>query len=431
MLLSVLLAAFFISILITVHEFGHLAVAKLTRIPVEAFSIGFGPVILKFKLAETEYRLSLVPLGGYIKMVGEEETAAAPAPSTPEVNIDGFSTKPLWVKVAVIGAGPLSNLILGFILLLTMYTAFGLKFLSPQIAIQDGTGAAAAGLKTGDLVVQAAGETIPSYERLEAILGQKSGQQIAMTVLRNGQLLTLDYPVPHDEPDIEPLQTAIIDRVRKGSPAARIGLRPGDRILSIANKKVESWQDFVATIGENGGVTLPISWEREGRLFTDSITPSLERDQMSEEKFGQVGVWVRLPKQSLALPRAVWEAARRTGYVVAQTYVILYKVVTRQISTRAIGGPIMVAKVAYEGANWGAEYFLALWALLSINLFVVNLLPVPVLDGGRILLDVIAGVRRRSLTRRELNLAAGIGWAMIGLLVAFTFFNDIIRLVRR
>lgn len=432
MLVSALLAAFFISVLITVHEFGHLVVAKLARIPVEAFSIGFGPVILKWRAAETEYRISLVPLGGYIKMVGEEELAAPSSSSSePPAVSEGYSTKPLWVKVAVIGAGPTSNLVLGFLLMFIMYIAFGLKFLAPLIVVTPGSSAAAAGLVTGDLVVQAAGETIPSFEQFEAILRRNAGRHIELDVLRRGELLTLNYPVPAETLDIEPLQPAIIDRVRAGSPAARAGLKAGDRIVSIAGSDVTSWQDFVAVVGGSGGVTVPLSWERDGQLHVGSVTPTLERDQLSEERFGQVGVWVRLQKKNLLLPVAIWEAAKRTGYVVLQTYVILYRVVTRQISTRAIGGPIMVAKVAYEGASWGAEYFLALWALLSINLFVVNLLPVPVLDGGRILLDLIAGVRRRNLTRRELNWAAGIGWAIIGILVAFTLFNDILRLFRR
>jgi regulator of sigma E protease len=116
---------------------------------------------------------------------------------------------------------------------------------------------------------------------------------------------------------------------------------------------------------------------------------------------------------------------------VVQTFVIIYKVVTRQISSKAIGGPIMVAKIAYEGANWGTEYFLALWALLSINLFVVNMLPVPVLDGGRILLDCIAAIRRRKLTDKELSWAGNIGWIMIGALVLLTIFNDVLRIVRK
>jgi regulator of sigma E protease len=210
-----------------------------------------------------------------------------------------------------------------------------------------------------------------------------------------------------------------------------VGLRPGDLIVSVAETPVTRWEDFVDKVSSRPGTRLPIAWMRNGRLFRDSITPTVEKEQLTEQRFGQIGVWGKLPKRSLALPTAAWEALRRTGYVIVQTFVILWKVVTRQISTKAIGGPIMVAKIAYEGASWGAEYFVALWSLLSINLFVVNLLPVPVLDGGRILLDCIGAVRRRRLTQREMSWAANIGWVMIGALVLFTIFNDVLRLVRK
>jgi len=134
----------------------------------------------------------------------------------------------------------------------------------------------------------------------------------------------------------------------------------------------------------------------------------------------------------LSLPKAIGEAASKAGTVTAQTYVVLYKSLTvKHFARQALGGPIMVARIAYEGASWGWDYFLLLFAILSINLFVVNLLPVPVLDGGRIVLDCIAGIRRRDLTEKELNWAAGVGWAMIGALVLFTIFNDILKLIQK
>ncbi len=223
----------------------------------------------------------------------------------------------------------------------------------------------------------------------------------------------------------------VVDRVRAGSPAAKIGLKPGDKIVSVADIPIKRWEEFVQIVRENGGNKIPITYQRDNLIISDSITPSIEKDQMSQERFGQIGIWVKLPKISLSLPRALWEALRRTGYITVQTFVIIYKVITRQISTRAIGGPIMVAKIAYEGASWGAEYFLALWALLSINLFVVNMIPIPVLDGGRILLDLIGGIRRRRLSEREMTWAANIGWALIGLLIIFTLFNDLLRLLQK
>ncbi|MCX6844173.1 MAG: RIP metalloprotease RseP [candidate division WOR-3 bacterium] len=430
MISSIIWVVIFISILIIIHEFGHLVVAKLAHIPVEVFSMGFGPIILKKKLGETEYRLSLVPLGGFIKMTGEEEHAG-PAPTDAPVAATGYNDKPLGVRVAVIAAGPVSNLILAFLMLVVMYLAFGIKYVQPVIAPLPNTAAERIGLQSGDLLVAAAGETIPNYGRFEDIMDKHIGAVIPIAVRRGSERLLFDYTVPKDTVDLEPLVAAVVDRVRKESPAAKSGLRPGDTIVSVNGMALTHWDDFVDQVSQKGGQRIGIEWRRNGRLFQDSITPSVERDQMTEQRFGQVGVWVRLPKKTLPVQVAVWEAVKRTGFVVEQTVIVLYKVVTRQISTKAIGGPIMVAKIAYEGANWGAEYFIALWALLSVNLFVVNMLPIPVLDGGRILLDCIGGIRGRKLTEKEQNWAAGIGWAMIGALVLFTIFNDVLRLIRK
>ena len=432
-IISIIWVVVFISVLVIIHEFGHLIVAKLSHIAVEVFSVGFGPILLKKKIGETEYRVSLVPLGGFIKMVGEEEHAG-PAPTeapNPEWVGRGFSDKSFGVRAAVIAAGPIFNLVLGFIMLLVMYLAFGIKYVNPVVEPTANSAAAAAGFQTGDVVLFAAGETIPTFDKLDAIMFKNTGKQIPVTVLRAGARIDLAYDVPKESLDLNPILLPVVDRVRGGSPAARVGLKPGDVITSVAGVPVRRWEDFVENVTGKPGIKIPITWQRGDQTLSDSITPASERDQLSDQRVGQIGVWVRLPKKSLSVPVAALEAAKRTGYVVVQTFVIIWKVITRQISSKAIGGPIMVAKIAYEGANWGAEYFIALWALLSINLFVVNMLPVPVLDGGRILLDAIGAIRRRPLSIKEANWAGYIGWAMIGLLVLFTIFNDILRLIRK
>lgn len=416
---SIVLVVIFIGVLITFHEFGHLIVAKFAHIPVESFSIGFGPVILKRKIGETEYRLSIIPLGGYIKMTGEENPAEG-----------GFSQKPLGIRIAVIAAGPIFNLLLGFVMMMAMYLVFGIKYLPPAIDPLPGSHAESIGLLPGDMIVNVAGETIPNFAALEQILKAHAGKEIAIAVRRSDERFILSYPVP-ESLEIEPFMAPVIDRVRAGSPAAKIGLKPGDRIIAVAGIKVERWNDFVEIVRNSGGKPISITFQRRDVIFFDTITPAVARDQMSAEKFGQIGVWAMLPRTSLSLPRAFSEALRRTGDITVQTLVIIYQVITRKISARAIGGPIMVAKIAYEGISWGSEYFLALWALLSINLFVVNMLPIPVLDGGRILLDLIGGIRRRRLSDKELTWASNIGWLIIGLLIAFTIFNDLLRLIQK
>lgn len=526
MLSSIVLVVLFIGILIIFHEFGHLIAAKLSHIPVEVFSVGFGPVILKKKIGETEYRLSAIPLGGFIKMVGEEEKAgprpehATPAPT------GGYMDKPLGVKIAVIAAGPVSNLVLGFLILLVLFAGFGQQYTAPVVSLYEQSAAFGAGLRPGDTVVAVNGETIPSFETFDAHLQRNAGRQVTVALRRAGARVDLSMPVPLGYSDslipavvgavmpgtpasatalapgdtitavagvpvtswprftelvrkqttggyelswrragvvytdtlrdsiaidaetgarinlagiqvntewyVSPQIAAVVGSVRKGGPASRLDLRPGDSIVEFAGLPIREWADFTDAVYSRGDESVAIVWRRAGKTLQGVVAVAGDDERLMGQSGGGIGITARVPHRKLSLPQAIGEAAAKAGAVTVQTYVVLYKAITvKHFAKRALGGPIMVARIAYEGANWGWDYFLLLFAILSINLFVVNLLPVPVLDGGRIVLDLIAGIRRRNLTEKELNWAAGVGWAMIGALVLFTIFNDILKLLRK
>jgi len=522
---SIILVVLFIGILIIFHEFGHLVAARLSHIPVEVFSVGFGPVILKRKIGETEYRLSVIPLGGFIKMAGEEEKAGPKPVHAVAAPEGGYMDKPLGVKVAVIAAGPLSNLVLGFILLLVLFAGFGQQYTAPVISVDERSAAFAAGLRPGDTVVAVDGETVPTFDAFDAKLEQNAGKQVTTSLLRTGKRLDIPISVPvgyidsmvpevvggvipgtpaaattlapgdtitsvagtpvrswphftelvrkqtsgpyelswrhggvvHtdtlrdsiiEDPEtgarinlagiqvstdwyIGPRIAAVVGTVRKGGPASRL-LRPGDSIVEFAGLRIREWADFSNAVYSRGGETVPIVWQRAGRTMRGGVAVARNEEQLLGQPGGGIGISARVPRRRLSLPRAIGEAATKAGVVTVQTYIVLYKSVTvKHFARKALGGPIMVARIAYEGASWGWDYFLLLFAILSINLCVVNLLPVPVLDGGRVLLDCIAGIRRRNLTEKELDWAAGIGWAMIGALVLFTIFNDILKLLRK
>ena len=209
-------------------------------------------------------------------------------------------------------------------------------------------------------------------------------------------------------------------------------MRPGDSIVEFAGLRVQEWTDFSEAVYARAGETVPIAWQRGAETVRAEVAVGKDGDKIMGQASGSIGISARVPHRKLSFPKAIGEAAGKVGTVTVQTYVVLYKAVTiKNFAKKALGGPIMVARIAYEGASWGWDYFLLLFAILSINMFVVNLLPVPVLDGGRIVLDCIAGIRRRNLTEKELSWAAGIGWAMIGALAVFTIFNDILRLIRK
>ncbi|MBM3323182.1 RIP metalloprotease RseP, partial [candidate division WOR-3 bacterium] len=270
MLSSILWVVLFIGVLITFHEFGHLVAAKLGRIPVEVFSVGFGPVLLRKKLGETEYRLSAIPLGGFIRMVGEEEKAGPGAehPGTPDGK-SGYQDKPLGVKVAVIAAGPVSNLVLGFLMLVVMYLTFGVKYVAPVVEPLENSAPALAGIETGDLLVSAAGETVPGFEHFDLIAERNAGKEIELALRRGGKRYTVRYTVPAESADLRPVLLPVVDKVRRKSPADQLGLKPGDLITSVNNKPVRRWEEFVDEVVSKAGTKIPISWQRDGSVFSD------------------------------------------------------------------------------------------------------------------------------------------------------------------
>jgi len=521
MILSIFWVAVFISVLIVIHEFGHLIVAKLAHIPVEVFSVGFGPVILKKKIGETEYRLSAVPLGGFIKMLGEEEHAGPKVEPVPTSGVAGYMEKPLGIKVAVIAAGPVSNLILGLLLYTIQFGSFGIVETPPVVNAARDSYAYQSGLRPGDTIVAVAGDTIRTFQALLATLNRKAGTMVPLRVRRSGASVDIDYGIPAamglnylpavvgtidsgtpaartrlqpgdtiislggkevakwddfvaavqsvgSNPttiawrragtelqdsvtpeivktggrsiprvgvlvdlswDIELYTPPVIGRVNGRSPGSKLGLRKGDQLLSVAGDSIITWSDYMASISTLGGRKVLLTWLRAGKVRSESVTVSSQPFKFSRDG---LGLMPGLPHRRLSALGVVGESFRQSAYVVYMTFEVLRRAVSGDREAReGVGGPIGVATIAYEGTSWGIELFMSLLALLSINLFFVNLLPIPVLDGGRILLDCIAGIRRRKLTEKELNWAAGIGWTMIGALVLFTIFNDVLKLIRK
>lgn len=419
MITNIISVAIVIAVLIIIHEFGHLLIAKSTKVPVEKFSIGFGPSLIKKKIKETVYQLSLIPFGGYIKMLGEETEVAG-----------GFLTQPTRKKIGVVVAGPISNFCLGFFLTLIIYLSFGIKYIEPQISVETNSWEEKSGLKSRDLILSINNDSIKSFSELEEIFAKNYGATLKLKVLRNDTVYSIPFWVQSESLTIRPFVRPIIGQVRRGGPASRIGLKPGDEIKSVAGQPITTWEEFVQIVRTSAGKKISIQWQRNNHLFTDTVVPELKSDELSGDKIGQIGIWVALSKKSLSILDAFQESVKRCLDVVIQTFVVIYKVIIGKITRKAIGGPIMVAKLTYEGVSWGAEYFLALWAILSINLCVVNLLPVPVLDGGRILIFIIEAIRRKRLSKKQLDFALNIGWALIFLLIFFTLFNDILRFIR-
>ncbi|MEO0098317.1 MAG: RIP metalloprotease RseP [candidate division WOR-3 bacterium] len=414
---STLFVIIFISLLIFVHELGHLLAAKRSKIPVEKFSLGFGPALFQKKIGETIYAVSLIPIGGYIKLYGEEEEKEG-----------GFLFQPLRKKLFVVLTGPFFNFLLGLITTFFIYLLFGIKFTEPRISVK---GEKELPLQKGDLVISIAGETIPNWEKLEKALRKNSGREVKISLLREGEVVSYLLPADTLFLYLDLLVPPIVERVKKGSPAEKAGLQPMDLILAVNDQKITSWEEFTEIVRKNGEKELNLVWQRGEETLSAVIQPELVRDELGEKRVGQIGVWVYLPKRMPSPFQSVVIAFQRTLYVCLQTVVIIYKVIVGKISRQAIGGPVMIAKLTYEGVAWGWEYILSLLAALSLNLFIINLLPIPVVDGGRSLLFVVEKLRSRRFSKKEMERIFFIGYLIVVLIALFAFFNDIRRIFWR
>lgn len=418
MISSILLVAVVIGSLIIIHEFGHLIIAKWTGIVVETFSVGFGPVILRKRIGTTEYRLSIIPLGGYIKMAGDELEATT-----------GFNAASLRKKAAVILAGPTANFILGIVLTAILFAGFGVSTLEPKI-IPD-KNETAAGFMSGDEIIRINQDTIKDWDDISKQFQKLIGNTAQFTIKRNNELVTVNYHINNETIPFNALIRPVIERVKKSGPADKAGLKKGDLIVQIDTIPIYEWGQFVEQIQNIEIPTRYIKWQRNGEILQDSVTISINQDEITKAKIGAIGVWVKLPEKPMPILRSITTSVSKSVNVAVQTIVILYRVITGEIPKSAIGGPVMVGKLTYEGAQWGIKYLLGLWAILSINLCVINLFPIPILDGGRVFMYAIETIFKKKFSKKQWEIAFYIGYALIGLLLIFALSNDVTRLIRK
>jgi regulator of sigma E protease len=346
---SIAAAVIGLGLLIVFHEFGHFLLAKLSGVGVLTFSIGFGPKLWVIKKGETEYALSAFPLGGYVKMVGED-----PDEEVQQAEIEkSFAHKSLLKRIAIVVAGPGFNLLLAVFLFMVVFTFYGVPVMSTQV----------------------------------------SG-------------------------------------VEKGSPAERAGIAKGDRIVAIDGNPVKEWEELSKTIKGSGGKALNFQIRRgeETKSITVQPTQKEGRNIFGERKDDWIigiGSQVSIEKGNPGL--AVVKAVYQTYDYAKLTLMAFYKMLLGDVSPRNIGGPILIAQMAGQQAQEGLGSFLAFLAVLSINLGVLNLLPVPVLDGGHLLFFLVEAVIRKPVAVKYREVAQQVGICLLALLMVYAFYNDIVR----
>ncbi len=445
-LLKITSFAVTLGVLVIVHELGHYLVARLAGVKVLRFSVGFGRIVWSRRVGRdrTEWALSAIPLGGYVKMVDEREGEVAPR-DLPRA----FNRQSLGKRVAIVAAGPIANLLLAIVLYAGTYMA-GIPGQRAVLATPPtATAAAAAGIRAGDLVVAIDGTAVQSWQDLRWRLLAASGRAgVAMTVERSDgsrvdRALSLE---PVTSADWEgnflavlglkaDLGAPLVDQVLPDKPAARAGVHSGDRILAIDDVAVRSPADVALHTNAHPGGTLLFRIERDGR--TIEVPVVADAADVNGRRVGLVGVRLKVDpaiaeRLSITARYGVVDAfaqgARKTWELSAFTLKMLGRIVTGNASLSNISGPITMADYAGQSVEAGALVFTSYLALISISLGVLNLLPVPLLDGGHLLYYLAELIKGSPLSDRTFEVGQRIGMAVLAVLMALALFNDFSRL---
>ena len=437
-----------VGILILIHELGHFFVARLCGVGVERFSIGFGPVLLRWRGKETEYCLSAIPMGGYVKMLGEE----SPLEGGPTITYDptkAFALKPLPARFLIVFAGPGMNFVLAALLFAAVLATVGRPVWPALVGrVVEGSPAAAAGLRTGDLVTRVDGREVSNWEDLERAVAGSGGNALTLTVRRGGAAQTVSLtprrttvrdPIFRDpkeawELGAGPQLTPQIGSVNPGSPAERADVRAGDLVIAVAGQPVYTPDELMQAIQKRGGQTFELTLERDGRPQAVSVTASSVREKGpggQETEIGRIGVGIvtKVVRYEAYDPLVAFGYGWvKTWEMTALTVKAFWKLVSRQIESSNIGGPIQIATEAGRQAKEGVGALVLFTAYISVNLAVLNLLPVPMLDGGHLFFFVIEAVLGRPLSLKKREAAQQLGFVLLMLLMAYALYNDLVRI---
>jgi regulator of sigma E protease len=429
---TILAFLFVLGVLIFVHELGHFLVARWHGVRVHTFSLGLGPKLLKFRRGDTEYCISAVPLGGYVKLAGETvEDARTGAP-------DEFLSKSKWVRFQVYLAGPIMNILLAIVVLagvLAQGADVPTYEQSPPVIghVEPGSPAEAAGLRPGDRVLTVQGRAVATWDQLLLEILPRANQALKVTALRDGQTIELTVTPGSEgryevgEVGVRPVLRPEIRAVTAGSPAERAGFRPDDVIVAIADEQQPSLERVIVRIQNSPDAPISFVVERSGAPVSLTVIPegapgaaligvnlsAYEVDEVDLSFFQALGMSVERN----------WENTLLIGRT-------LRGLVTRDTPVSQLMGPIGMADLSGTAAQAGLLSLFNLMAMISLNLGLLNLLPVPVLDGGHIAILGVEGLARRDLSMRVKERILMAGAAVIVLLMVTVIYNDIARLLR-
>lgn len=443
-------AAFIIAIglLVAFHEYGHFWVARRLGVKVLRYSIGFGkPLWRRTGRDGVEYVLAAVPLGGYVKMLDEREGEVAPA-DLPRA----FNRQNVWTRIAIVAAGPAANFLLAVVAYWLVFVA-GVTGMKPILAEPPAASrAAAAGLKQNEEILRLNGEEVVTFQvlRTELINRALDASTVSLevrapdgsvrTVLLNLDGVRVDPEFLFDDLGVNPYQPAlppVLAEIVKGEAAETAGFKSGDRLLSYNGIAIQSWQQWAAWLRAHPGEMVTVQLERGGATLT--LTPIVgsepRSDGVTQGRFGArvdvpAGLWDNLTTEHrlnglAAVPAAIAQTLRMSGL----TLKMLWRMVLGDVSVKNVSGPIQIAQFAGYSASIGLVSFLSFIAIVSVSLFVLNLLPVPVLDGGHLLYFAVEVIKGSPLSERVQAMGQQVGITLLVALMGLAFYNDILSLI--
>jgi regulator of sigma E protease len=431
--------ALVLGLMIMIHEWGHFIAARLFGVRVDVFSIGFGPRLFGWKRGATDWRISALPLGGYVRMAGQDMSDVDAGVQPPTGSSDELMSKPRWQRAVISFAGPAVNLIFPVVASFVLFVAVGMPHPSyldqpVQVVALSAKADSPSPFLPGDKILSLDGAANPTWEQAAKIFKDAgAGSTVPAEVENNGARRAVQAkvvnPLSADLLGYPPLQP-LLDEVASGSPADHAGLKESDVIQSVDGQKIQYWGQFVDRVRSSEGKTLQLDLQRKGQSVHTEVKPIAGVTE-SGDKIYQVGVAVRdsTSYRREGFGEGLHDALVTTGDRIGETVGVVARLFSGRVSVKQLQGVVGISRAAGEAVRKGPLAVLSLMVLISVNLGILNLLPIPILDGGNILLLAIEGVMRRDLSMAFKERFVQVGFVFLLAIMAYAVYNDVMRML--